>query len=412
MLFYAKGGFVVKKALVCLMLVFVTLFTFGCANVTYSVKFADGAIVQELAVNIQTDGMNATELKTVQGKVIDVMIAYNLNIETYWRGKRAEWESSDSKELQKHQLLYAMYTGDSELFIENGSIKMSKAFASIYSYLFYNYPDLFEYDAENDTLKLKKNFLADVPLDSTLSQTDETFLTKYIQECIPLNYNGESPVFKYDVYKAGHTYYAGEKEDLSPYYTYDEYVVGNKLRTSIDLSIAPQSATLIIAKGTTLQDAIKACFTNGADYDFEDANVKYQYKTPYRRVHSNATKIEKADRYYVHTWDLTSFDDTITISRTYANVVVWYVVAIVVTVVFIVVATIVALIFRKKDKSKNEEIVIEDKKDTSKDDKKDAKKDDKNDDSKGDKKDDKKGDDKNDKDKDQKNKNWIDRIYD
>ena len=408
MLFYAKGGSVVKKALVCLMLVFVTLFTFGCANVSYSLKFADGAIVQELAVDIKTDGMTAPEIKSIQSKVIDVMIAYNLNMETYWRERRAEWEGSDSKVLKKHQLLYAMYTGDSELFIENGQIKISKAFASIYAYLFYNYPDLFEYDAEEDAIKLKKSFLADVPLDSTLSQTDEIFLTKYIQECMPLNYNGESPVFEFDVYKAGHTYYAGEKEKQSPYYTYDEHAVGNKLRTSIDLSIAPQSAALIIAKGTTLQDAIKACFTNGADYDFEDANVKYQYKTPYRRLHSNATKIEKSDRYYVHTWDLTSFDDIITISRTYANEVVWYVVAIGVTVVFIVVATIVALIFRKKDKSKNEEIIIDDKKDT-------PKKDDKKDDNKDDKKDDEKGEKKNkkdDKDKEEKNKNWIDRIYD
>ena len=392
----------VKKALVCLMLVIVTLLGFGCANVTYSVKFADGAIVQELAVNIQTEGMSPTEYKKVQDKVVDVMIAYNLNMETYWRERRTEWDSSDSTELKRYQLLYAMYTGDSELFIENGQIKMSKAFASIYAYLFYNYPDLFEYNAEEDSVKLKKSFLADVPLDSTLSQIDETFLTKYIQECMPLNYNGETPVFKYDIYKTGHSYFAGEKGEESPYYTYDEHAVGNRLITSIDVSVAPASSTLIIAKGTTLQDAIKACFTNGEGYEFSDANVKYQYKTPYRRVHSNATTLEKKDNYFVHTWDLNSFDDTITISRTYANVVIWYVVAIATTMVVIAVLTVVAFILKNKDKKKNEEIVIEDKKDDK--DNKDDKKDKDNKDIKEESKNKKK--------KEEKNENWIDRIYD
>ena len=124
----------VKKVLVCLMLVFVTLFTFGCANVTFSVKFADGALVQEIVVDIDTGDMDVSTLTKVKNKVIDVMVGYNLNMETYWRERRAEWEVSGVEQLEEYQLLYAYYTGDTELFIENGKIILTKAYGSIYSY--------------------------------------------------------------------------------------------------------------------------------------------------------------------------------------------------------------------------------------------------------------------------------------
>ena len=405
----------VKKVLVCLMLVFVTLFTFGCANVTFSVKFADGALVQEIVVDIDTGDMDVSTLTKVKNKVIDVMVGYNLNMETYWRERRAEWEVSGVEQLEEYQLLYAYYTGDTELFIENGKIILTKAYGSIYSYLFYNYPDLFEVEVGDDgtkTLKLGKNFLADVPLDSDLTQTDETFLTKYIQECFPLNYNGETPVFRYDIYKAksSWTVYSGKENELSPTYTVDMAKQGNKLITSHENTKKPVEVDLIIEEGTTLEEAIKACFADGDGYKFSDANVKYQYKTPYKRVHSNATKVEKQDNYYVHTWDLTSFDDTITITRNYANVMIWYVIAIVATFVIVAIMFAVAFIIKKKNTPKTQEIVIEDKEDKKKENPKEDKKD------KDDKpKDDGKKENKSKKDDDKKppkNKNWIDRIYD
>ena len=395
----------VKKILLSLILVFVTLFTFGCANVTYSVKFADGAIVQEIVVDIDAGDMDSATFTKVKNKVIDVMVAFNLDMETYWRERRAEWEISGVEELERYQILYAYYTGDTELYIENGKIVLSKAYGSIYSYLFYNYPDLFVYDTESGKLKLDKSFLADVPLDSDLSQISETFLTKYIQECYPLNYNGETPVFNYDIYKAqsSWTLYSGTLTDYSPSYQINlNSQENNKLTTSHDLTLKPEEVSLIIEKGTTLEEAIKGCFTDGDSYTFSDANVKYQYKTPYRRVHSNATKLTKQDNYYVHTWDLTSFDDTITITRNYANVIIWYLIAIATTAVVVAVLFAVAFVLKKKNQPKTEEIVIEDKKEEKP--KKD--KDDK------DKKDnDKNGGDKKPK-KEPKNKNWIDRIYD
>ena len=398
----------VKKILLSLILVFVTLFTFGCANVTYSVKFADGAIVQEIVVDIDAGDMDSATFTKVKNKVIDVMVAFNLNMETYWRERRAEWEISGVEELERYQILYAYYTGDTELYIENGKIVLSKAYGSIYSYLFYNYPDLFVYDTESGKLKLDKSFLADVPLDSDLSQISETFLTKYIQECYPLNYNGETPVFNYDIYKAqsSWTLYSGTLTDYSPSYQINlNSQENNKLTTSHDLTLKPEEVSLIIEKGTTLEEAIKGCFTDGDSYTFSDANVKYQYKTPYRRVHSNATKLTKQDNYYVHTWDLTSFDDTITITRNYANVIIWYLIAIATTAVVVAVLFAVAFVLKKKNQPKTEEIVIEDKKEEKP--KKD--KDDKND---KDKKDNNKnGGDKKPK-KEPKNKNWIDRIYD
>lgn len=398
----------VKKILLSLILVFVTLFTFGCANVTYSVKFADGAIVQEIVVDIDAGDMDSATFTKVKNKVIDVMVAFNLNMETYWRERRAEWEISGVEELERYQILYAYYTGDTELYIENGKIVLSKAYGSIYSYLFYNYPDLFVYDTESGKLKLDKSFLADVPLDSDLSQISETFLTKYIQECYPLNYNGETPVFNYDIYKAqsSWTLYSGTLTDYSPSYQINlNSQENNKLTTSHDLTLKPEEVSLIIEKGTTLEEAIKGCFTDGESYTFSDANVKYQYKTPYRRVHSNATKLTKQDNYYVHTWDLTSFDDTITITRNYANVIIWYLIAIATTAVVVAVLFAVAFVLKKKNQPKTEEIVIEDKKEEKP--KKD--KDDKND---KDKKDNNKnGGDKKPK-KEPKNKNWIDRIYD
>ena len=398
----------VKKILLSLILVFVTLFTFGCANVTYSVKFADGAIVQEIVVDIDAGDMDSATFTKVKNKVIDVMVAFNLNMETYWRERRAEWEISGVEELERYQILYAYYTGDTELYIENGKIVLSKAYGSIYSYLFYNYPDLFVYDTESGKLKLDKSFLADVPLDSDLSQISETFLTKYIQECYPLNYNGETPVFNYDIYKAqsSWTLYSGTLTDYSPSYQINlNSQENNKLTTSHDLTLKPEEVSLIIEKGTTLEEAIKGCFTDGESYTFSDANVKYQYKTPYRRVHSNATKLTKQDNYYVHTWDLTSFDDTITITRNYANVIIWYLIAIATTAVVVAVLFAVAFVLKKKNQPKTEEIVIEDKKEEKP--KKD--KDDKNDKDKKDN--DKKGGDKKPK-KEPKNKNWIDRIYD
>ena len=412
MLFYWNGGFVVKKVLVCLLLVFVTLFSFGCAKVNYSVRFADGAIVQEIVVDIDTNNMDAGTLTKVKNKVMDVMVGFNLNMETYWRERRAEWEVSGIEDLEKYQLLYAYYTGDTELYVEKGKIILTKAYGSIYAYLFYNYPDLFEVQVNNDgtkTLKLGKSFLADVPLDSDLTQIDETFLTKYIQECYPLTYNGEAPKFNYPIYKAkdSWTLYSRQENEFSPTYTININEKGNKLITSHEESKKPLAVDLVVESGTTLEEAIRNCFPDGVSYEFEDANVKYQFKTPFRRVHSNATKMEKEGSYYVHTWDLTGFDNSIKITRNYANVVIWYIIAIATTVVVVCVLFVVAFVLKKKNEPKTQEIVIEEKKEEPK-----KEKDKKDKDDKDKKDDDKKGGKDKKPQKEVKNKNWIDRIYD
>ena len=88
-------------------------------------------------------------------------------------------------------------------------------------------------------------------------------------------------------------------------------------------------------------------------YGFSESDVSYTYTygTNYRRLHSDADTIKNVNGIYMHTWDLESKDQEITLYRIIANTTGWYIIALGTGVVTAIIITIIA--YTRKNKSKN-----------------------------------------------------------
>ena len=337
-----------KKIIVCLLIFVVSVCTFGCASANLSVRYIDGAMIQEVSITIDQSVVIAYKNKGVNivDKVADVLGAYNADMEQTFLDVSNEWLESNSAVLQYHADAYRKTTGVTEMKIQDNKIHLSKNFGSIYAYLFFNNPYLFEYNEETDTLKLTQNMLVDVPMDSTFEKLDQGMITKYVETAQPLLQNNAEPTFKRDWYMtksagAGGTY-GREYGIIERDEQISQRVAG--------YTVAGYATSL---EGATFQDVLKAVFTGGENYTIADAGLKYQYKTPYNRVHSNGT-VTKENGYFVHTWNLDAFDDTIQIYRSYANTTWWYVAILGISFVVVGVLLAVGLILRNKKKKKEE----------------------------------------------------------
>lgn len=107
----------------------------------------------------------------------------------------------------------------------------------------------------------------------------------------------------------------------------------------------------------TYRNEIESSLTeSGINLD-KEPKFSYTYGTQYRRVHSDADKISYDGEYYLHSWNLDSAEEKITLYRLYANQWIWYVIAIGVTVITVVVLIIVNAVKKKKSKQVEVEII-------------------------------------------------------
>ena len=113
-------------------------------------------------------------------------------------------------------------------------------------------------------------------------------------------------------------------------------------------------ATKVSSTNTTTfanTDSIEQFFTarlGGLGFTDEDVSYTYVYGTNYSRLHSDADKIEKVNDIYLHTWELDSKDQEITLYRIIANTTSWYIIALIIGAVTALSISIVVLVKKKK----------------------------------------------------------------
>ena len=235
---------------------------------------------------------------------------YDLNLDTF--DKQISYVLTNNT---KFIVGDAVINPDHVLFASNSEkMQIEVAFASIYAYVFFFYPDAFMFDSQTKVVKLNNEVyssLIDAPIPSVETNIEnQFFVNKFIQTCSPFSYNGEEPKLLYD-YMSGTNFYPAE--------------------------------TLL---------SVVACQELGLSS--EQGKYIFTFATPYNRLHSNGT-ITRTSSGLEHTWEFSGDEEKlISVWRNTPNYVVYYVLSICVGVVIIV----VALIFLLKKKNKgNIEIV-------------------------------------------------------
>lgn len=314
-----------KKVILCILLFFMCVTMFGCANVNLSTRItSDGVIESKLNIKIDKDSSLAS------AKVYPVVLEYFKQLENQYAINLVElysnvydFEALDTSEDKsmydefQEQFNYIYQQNISKYLISkeesitneckhdstNKIITITKKFGSIYAYLMYFYPSAFEYNAESNKVVISDSYksMIDVPMGGGFKEDENLFITKYIQTSIPFYYNGEEPKFFED------TSYA--------------------------------------TAGQTLVSALE----NNTSLTEEQVKLMFNFSTPYKRVHSNGS-VKLTDKGYTHTWQLSSLDDTITIWRTYANYVPWYILAGVAGILIFGIGTIIIVIINNHKK--------------------------------------------------------------
>lgn len=208
---------------------------------------------------------------------------------------------------------------DNVLFASNSEkMQIDVAFASIYAYIFFFYPNAFMFDSQTKSVKLNNEVyssLIDAPIPSVETNIEnQFFVNKFIQTCSPFSYNGEESKLLYD-YMSGANFYPVD---------------------------------------TLLSDV--ACQELGLSS--EQAKYIFTFATPYNRLHSNG-RITRTSSGLEHTWEFSGNEEKlISVWRNTPNYVVYYVLSICVGIVIILVALI--FLFKKKNKENLEVVNKED----------------------------------------------------
>ena len=169
----------------------------------------------------------------------------------------------------------------------------------------YFYPSAFVYEVETNSVVISSDYrsMIDVPMGGEFKEDESLFITKYIQSCIPFYYNGNEPAF---------------------------------FENTANGIMAGTTLVSVLADRTGLTE--------------EQANLMFNFTTPYKRVHSDGT-VTLTSNGYTHSWKLNNLNDKITLWRSYANYVPWYVLAGVIGILtFVIGAIVVAIVKNIKKK--------------------------------------------------------------
>lgn len=317
-----------KKVLLCICLLFVCIMSFGCSTVTaHTTLKSNGAIVASFDIDL-------SEMPTDRRKVYQVVKeyyhqldkAYEENILSLFSNLYSGVDSFVNDTSTASKLSYIAARNSSYLVSDTTQIPtddnlgeckfiyLEKTFASIYAYLFYFYPNAFEYNAELNKVKVKNDYnsLVDIPFNSTYEEESGLFVDKMIQTCNPFYYNGKEPEF-----------------------LYGKTIIGSGL-------------TLTVAAGDKLTDKLAEAIGLSSP---EDVELIFSFSTPYKRVCSDGV-FSQTQEGYTHTWQLENVNSTIKLWRNYANYLPWYVVAGGAVVLGTIIAFVVVFIVQKAKQNK------------------------------------------------------------
>ena len=293
-----------KKFIIFTLILSLCLVFTGCANVTTSVNWINGAIVEE--INIQLD----KDIIIHHGYNYEAIVADLYEVKNDKpRGLLWDWlQEAKSNYVSK---VYSVFAGNDEKIIEylnfglidSGISPTSDGFTL---YLTFSHFDYFMFFNDME-LKPGETHIIDVPFNGEVTKQDDDLTSAYIQTSTTL--------------------FAGCLEKT--------------------------------VNGVNIVDKIKEIFANNKkvdttlEFDVSKVDLTYKFITPYRRLHSDGD-VSKIDNKYEHTWqiDILDSDQEIHFYRVSANSIVWYLGALGITVLFLVIGTVVAVIIERKKRRK------------------------------------------------------------
>lgn len=310
-----------KYILTSILLALVCLFASGCGTTTLKTEINPNGEVR-CTLTVSLDGLEGTQRKNLYvlfdeyGKSLNN--AYKNNLATLYGNiyNYAERHLDDIEEQQKYvKLQNPKFLTDDGFTIEprektwdndfssydNFSIQMS--YASIYAYVMFFCPKALEYDANQNDIVINKQVytsLVDTPINVlNYEKQNSTFWTAYIETCAPFYYNQQEP------------------------YLVDDITVSNKSYSS----------------GTKLVDVV--CDLLGVSK--EQANLMFNFSTPYRRLHTDGTQKEDG----TYEWQLGSnISGKIKMWRFTANQTMWYLFALLAGIVVLCVGGIICAVVK------------------------------------------------------------------
>ena len=301
-----------KNFFVCFMLIFSSLFFFGCSKVKLSTTLSsNGKITTSFELNLEDVSKQKTTIYQIFKEYLSQLDrAYEDNLIYYFSQVYEDFFDALDRQAQLEFItnnnLYYLAGKTEEFLIKDKDnnvkyIYLSKDFTSIYAYLMYFCPNAFSYNEENNKIQISSEYhsLIDVPMASNNGDIEESgniFVNKYIQEFCPFFYNNEEPKFLYD-----NTFFS-----------------------------------ISVSRGDKLQDVIK----ESCGFSEEEVEYFFSFTTPYKRLHSSG-EISTSNLGYTHTWALGAIDSKVEVWRNYANYISWYGFAIVVGVTGLIISFIV-----------------------------------------------------------------------
>jgi len=288
-----KKSFLTKLLLI--IIVFITAIAFtGCAKVSYSfIRFDDNTILQQLKVELDSD-----DIESHNASITEIKEYIEDYVENYHNQMISNY-NFNLRQLSIHHE-YRQYITYLQSAVQYSTEWLGNTF-------YYN-------------LQFK-------------SVADDNYVYIPAENIYYFYYTGEFV-------------YSDDDED--------EIVIENELFTRC------KKQTITTSFDGSLCDSIEQNFLTkfgGYGFTLSDVAYIYNYGQKYGRLHSDADKIYYDNGVYVHSWNLSDKAQEITLYRTYANQVPWYILAVIIGLLVAIVFVVVGVINSKK---RNKSHIIED----------------------------------------------------
>lgn len=316
-----------KKYILSIFAFICCLFVTGCSTVTSSVKLRiqpDGSLIVEQSVAVNFDeALIKSTLFSVESdkdaKYEELMENVLVEAQGYMDALHYEYNSRKAEYLTNPKLrkYYGIFSTayNEDIYRTETGFFAYRQFPTVYDFLLYN-----DYDI----------FYIGCPLcEEKIAETEsEAKLLNVCPNCNEsINYLDGDIKIEYDYYPYSRIVdfpFSGEvtTEEKNFYTEYSQEI----LTTYKDLlSITNKNNDPLVGK-------FEYMFSNGsASYSLDDVKLKFQFITPYSRVHSNGT-VKRSGGYFVHTWDIGDIGGSVILYRDSANISAWYIVALTVSI--------------------------------------------------------------------------------
>ncbi len=328
-----------KRCMAACMLVLCCIFLFGCSTVTSAVRLyvqEDGSLVVEQSVKIELDESKLAELGRSDYEVFCEEI--NVIIEDYLDSFQYEYESRREEfftNAKKRKFLKLFGNGYNEEVVKKSyGFYVYRQFSTIYDFLLYNNYDMLYIGCPNCA--------------EQIAHTESE--AEFVSKCLHCNKDTGGDFEYYMVQRIIDFPFVGEITEKQGNFTttYSQEI----------LTVYKDLIELVNRDNEPLVGAIQSLFGVGVNPTLEDVDLKFQYITPYGRVHSNGTTSRKGGL-YVHTWDINDLDQKIILYRMAARTTNWYVLALVSVLGLTLVLTIFAVVKQKMYEKSKEKLAKE-----------------------------------------------------